>query len=101
MDAEAPRRLALAQPLDVAGVASPSVELHREHPRLPRLVPHEVEEGTVAVQSCTATAGLSGRRLSGTLCQCRSHAPMSGRLSCHLRPRTLVFLGPAPKIAVT
>jgi hypothetical protein len=37
------------------------------------LVPHEAKEGTAAVQSCTATAGLPGRRLSGTLCQRRSH----------------------------
>src|SRR3954469_3663301 len=41
VNAEPPRRLALAQPLDMAGVANPSVELHREHPRLPRLVPYE------------------------------------------------------------
>jgi hypothetical protein len=32
VDAEAPRRLPEAQPLDMAGVANPSVELHREHP---------------------------------------------------------------------
>ena len=41
VDAKAPCRLALAQPLDMAGVANPSVELHREHPRLPQLVLHE------------------------------------------------------------
>src|SRR5215210_5036442 len=32
VDAEAPGRLPEAQPLDMAGVANPSVELHREHP---------------------------------------------------------------------
>src|SRR3954463_6717421 len=32
IDAEAPRRLALAQPLDVAGVANPRVQFHRLHP---------------------------------------------------------------------
>jgi hypothetical protein len=56
---------------------NPSVELHREHPRLPQLVLHERKEDTAAVQSCTATAGLPGRRLSGTLCQCRSQTGKS------------------------
>src|SRR4051794_34764116 len=72
VNAKAPRRLALAQPLDMAGVANPSVELHREHPRPLRPVAHEPKEGNDPVQFCTGAAGLPGR-LSGTLSQCRTH----------------------------
>src|SRR3954453_22387176 len=71
VDPEAPRRLALAQALDMAGVANPSVELHREHPRPLRPAAYEPKEGNDPVQFCTGAAGLSGR-LSGTLSQCRS-----------------------------
>src|SRR5919107_3940762 len=50
---KAPRRLALAQTLDMAGVANPSVELHREHPRPLRPVAYEPKEGNDPVQFCT------------------------------------------------
>src|SRR6185369_9539054 len=66
------RRLALAQPLDMAGVANPSVQLHREHPRPLRPVTHEPKEGNDPVQFCTGAAGLPGR-LSGIFLQCRTH----------------------------
>src|SRR3954469_11520639 len=56
----------------MAGVANPSVKLHREHPRPLRPVAHEPKEGNDPVQFCTGVAGLSDR-LSGTLSQCRSH----------------------------
>ena len=77
VDPKAPRRLALAQTLDMAGVANPSVELHREHPRPLRPAAHEPKEGNDPVQFCTGAAGLSGR-LSGTLSQCRSHQQWDG-----------------------
>src|SRR3954464_15670502 len=71
VDPEAPRRLALAQTLDMAGVANPSVELHREHLRPLRPAAYEPKEGNDPVQFGPAQTGLSGR-LSGTLSQCRS-----------------------------
>ena len=46
MEAETACRLALGQPLDMAGVPDPSVELHREHPRLLRLVSSEPKKAT-------------------------------------------------------
>src|SRR3954453_23594680 len=53
VDPEAPRRLALAQTLDLAGVANPSVELHREHLRPLRPAAYEPKEGNDPVQFCT------------------------------------------------
>src|SRR5690242_20070308 len=58
----------------MAGVANPSVELHREHPRPLRPVAHEPKEGNDPVQFCTGAARLPGR-LSGTLSQRRTQRP--------------------------
>ena len=97
VDAKAPRRLALAQPLDMAGVANPSVELHREHPRLPRLVPHEPRKAmprykfapprpdypaaSVAHLSSAALRSLSSCR------RCRARQPVHGRADKHAGAR--------------
>jgi hypothetical protein len=53
VDPEAPRRLALAQTLDMAGMANPSVELHREHPRPLQPAAYEPKEGNDPVPFCT------------------------------------------------
>src|ERR687883_28543 len=76
VNAKPPRRLALAQPLNMAGVANPSVELHREHPRPLWPAAHEPKEGNDPVPFCTGTAGLPGR-LSGIFFHCRTQGALS------------------------
>src|SRR3954463_9179168 len=63
IDAEAPRRLALAQPLDVAGVANPRVQFHRLHPH-PSGRPNRPEDKATAFYAAPA-AGPPGRLSEG------------------------------------
>ena len=62
IDAEPPRRLALAQPLDMAGVSDPRVQLHRLHPH-PSGRPNWPED-TKATDFHAALAGHASGRFS-------------------------------------
>src|SRR4051794_28444196 len=71
MDAEAPCRFALAQPLDLAGVANPSVQLHREHPPPSSSFRPSSRKASGRYSLAPPRPGHSAGRLRGTLSHCR------------------------------
>src|SRR4051794_22533429 len=74
MDAEAPCRFALAQPLDLAGVTNPSVQLHREHPPPSSSFRPSSRKASGRYSLAPPRPGHSAGRLRGTLSHCRLHA---------------------------
>ena len=75
IDAEPPRRLALAQPLDMAGVANPRIQFHWLHPH-PSGRPNWPED-IKATDFSAALAGHASGRFSEGYTLRRSHSTLS------------------------